>query len=525
MFDAGDGSGARLVCQVGVLADVMAVTFALAPQSRVAPTRGECYLHGMEFLTKPHWTGDRRALWERIAAHPFEAPGTPLDFTRRIAREKSWTLAYTRQVIDEYRRFCFLSVVQGSPVTPSEDVDEVWHKHLTYSRDYWDVWCGRVLGHGLHHDPTEGGPAEDRKFREQYARTLVTYEAWFGPPPEAFWPSSQRQFGHRPRFRTIDTERMFVLPRPRFSGRWALGLLAMAAFPASAMAQMANPLDWGGAEFLRFFFGCLILVGILTICARHMLRGVGPAVHGGALNATETAFLAGGPQRAFATAMLEAMARGNVSVAADGLIAVKSNTTVSGLLAPYVTDGARYAGVRAAAAPAMAAIRGMLEQRGLVLTKARRATMSMVTFLLFAPLFVLGLEKTQVGLDRDRPVGFLIFLLFLTGLVALIMAFRRPFRSRAGDALVSQMRAQMKRLTRAPLESELALALALGGVGVLVGTPYAALGMSVQRAGGGGSSSGCGSDGGSGSSGGGDSGGGDSGGSSGCGGCSSSSSC
>ncbi len=476
----------------------------------------------MEFLTKPHWTGERRALWERIVAHPFEIPGTPLDFTRRIAREKSWTLAYTRQIIEEHRRFCFLSVVQGSPVTPSEDVDEVWHKHLTYSRDYWDVWCGQVLGHRLHHDPTEGGAAEDRKFREQYARTLVTYEAWFGPPPEAFWPSTQRQFGQRPRFRTIDTERMFVLPRPRLSGRWAFGLMAMAVFPASAMAQMANPLDLSGAAFLQFYVGCLILVGILTIFARHMLRGVGPAVHGGALSTAETAYLAGGPQRAFATAMLEAMAGGNVTIAPSGLIAVRPNTTVPGLLAPYVNDGARYGRVRATAAPALTTIRGSLEQRGLVLTHARRATISLVTLVLFAPLFVLGVEKIQVGLDRDRPVGFLILMLVLTLLAAIIAVMRRPFRSRAGDDLLKQMRGQMKRLIRAPLESELALALALGGAGVLIGTPYAALAIPAHRTGGTGSSSGCGSDGGSGSSGC-SSGGGDSGGSSGCGGCSSSS--
>jgi uncharacterized protein (TIGR04222 family) len=475
----------------------------------------------MEFLNKPHWTGERRALWERIVAHPFEAPDTPIDFTRRIAREKSWTLAYTRQVIEEYRRFCFLSVVQGSPVTPSEDVDEVWHKHLTYSRDYWDIWCGQVLGHRLHHDPTEGGAAEDRKFREQYARTLVTYEAWFGPPPEVFWPSTQRQFGHRPRFRTIDTERMFVLPRPRLSGRWALGLVAMAVFPASAMAQMANPLDMSGAEFLQFYFGCLILVGILTIFARHLLRGGGPSVYGGALNPIETAYLAGGPQRAFAAAMLEAMAGGNVKVATGGLVSVEPNTTVPGPLAPYVTDGTRYAGVRAAAAPVLAGVRATLEQRGLVMTATSRSTLALVSLILYAPLFILGLGKVLVGLDRGRPVGLLILLLILSFVIAMITLLRRPFRSRSGDELLARMRGQMSRLVRAPLESELALAFALGGAGVLIGTPYAELGMSFQRTRGSGNSSGCGSsDGGSSGCG---SSGGDSGGSSGCGGCSSSS--
>jgi hypothetical protein len=31
-------------------------------------------------------------------------------------------------------------------VTPSEQVDQVWHLHLTYTRSYWDEFCPNVLG-------------------------------------------------------------------------------------------------------------------------------------------------------------------------------------------------------------------------------------------------------------------------------------------------------------------------------------------------------------------------------------------
>ena len=140
------------------------------------------------------WTDAQRAAWRRIASHSFEAHGTALDFAHRLARDRSWSLDHTRKAIEEYRRFCFLSLVSETPVTPSQDVDEVWHQHLTYSRDYWDIWCGKVLGRRLHHDPTEGGPAEAHRFREQYAATLATYEAWFGPPPEDLWPSDRYTF-------------------------------------------------------------------------------------------------------------------------------------------------------------------------------------------------------------------------------------------------------------------------------------------------------------------------------------------
>ena len=114
----------------------------------------------------------------------------------------------------EYGRFCFLAVVSPTPVTPSEEVDEVWHLHLTYSRDYWDVWCGAVLQAPLHHDPTPGGAAAQAVYRAQYAETLALYEGFFGLPPEALWPATHRRFGARPRFRVVDCDAVITLPRP-----------------------------------------------------------------------------------------------------------------------------------------------------------------------------------------------------------------------------------------------------------------------------------------------------------------------
>ncbi len=141
-------------------------------------------------------------------------PPSPVNFTNRLARDKDWTLPFARAAILEYRRFCFLSVACAEPATPSEDLDEVWHQHLTYSRDYWNVWCAQVLGKPLHHEPTAGAPAEQSRLHRQYASTLARYECFFGPSPEIYWPATHRRFGRRPRFRTYDTARSISLPRP-----------------------------------------------------------------------------------------------------------------------------------------------------------------------------------------------------------------------------------------------------------------------------------------------------------------------
>ena len=157
---------------------------------------------------------EQRTLWQRIAAHDFEPPHT-LNFTARLARDRDWTPGFARGAVEEYRRFCFLAVTASEPMTPSEEVDEVWHLHLTYTRDYWEQWCRVALGAPLHHDPTVGGPAEQARYRTQYAATLARYEAVFGPSDPAYWPATHLRFGRTPRYRNYDGDRWIRLPRPR----------------------------------------------------------------------------------------------------------------------------------------------------------------------------------------------------------------------------------------------------------------------------------------------------------------------
>ena len=175
----------------------------------------------MDQLHAAAWTPSLRDLWHRIESHDLE-PDSPLNFTRRLARDKKWRLDFTRSAIREYRRFCFLAAAASHPVTPSEAVDEVWHTHLTYSRDYWDVWCKQVLRRPLHHDPTQGKEDEQRYFRAQYAETLALYETYFGPPDPGFWPATHIRFG-RPRSWRIGVERALLILRSTAGWRRVTG--------------------------------------------------------------------------------------------------------------------------------------------------------------------------------------------------------------------------------------------------------------------------------------------------------------
>jgi len=139
------------------------------------------------------------ALWQRIADHHIGPADASLSFAARLARENRWSLAHAQAVIGEYRRFCYLAIASGHEVTPSDAVDQAWHLHLTYSRDYWQTFCPKVLQADLHHGPTAGGATERARYYSQYADTLAAYEAAFAEaPPADIWPSAHRRFAVDP---------------------------------------------------------------------------------------------------------------------------------------------------------------------------------------------------------------------------------------------------------------------------------------------------------------------------------------
>jgi hypothetical protein len=142
--------------------------------------------------------------WIALASYTIGPPDAALSFVARLARENGWTSAHAQRVITEYKRFCFLAATAGHQVTPSDAVDQAWHLHLTYTRDYWDRFCPDVLGRALHHGPTAGGSAEEHRFFAQYAETLASYETMFGqaPPPD-LWPPAAQRLRDDPRARRV----------------------------------------------------------------------------------------------------------------------------------------------------------------------------------------------------------------------------------------------------------------------------------------------------------------------------------
>ncbi len=143
-------------------------------------------------------------IWIAISRYTIGADDAALSFEQRLARENGWSASHAARVIEDYKRFCFLAVTAPHPVTPSDAVDQAWHLHLTYSRDYWERFCPEVLGRPLHHGPTAGGDAEQARYFEQYADTLKSYEAVFGETaPADLWPKASQRLLDDPRARRV----------------------------------------------------------------------------------------------------------------------------------------------------------------------------------------------------------------------------------------------------------------------------------------------------------------------------------
>lgn len=153
-------------------------------------------------------------LWHSLKAFELDISDSHLTFTDRLARENAWPHEFAVRAIVEYKKFIFLICVSNLPLTPSEEVDQVWHLHLLYTHSYWKEMCGKLLNREIHHGPTKGGPAEGVKFSNWYAKTIELYQNYFDEiPPTDIWPADEKRF-KKVNFQRIDTTNHWIIKKP-----------------------------------------------------------------------------------------------------------------------------------------------------------------------------------------------------------------------------------------------------------------------------------------------------------------------
>jgi hypothetical protein len=172
----------------------------------------------------------KKSLWERLHQYHFDHLVEPhlMDsiraafggenastkaFAGKLVRKLGWTMKLALQAIEEYKRFVYLGIVSDHGVTPSANIDKVWHEHQLFNRAYRE-FCRDILGKNFDHSPEllphEG---ETGVYNAQYLATLELYEREFGhSAPENIWgkpkfdPSKLTDTVYSPRKKRRDEE-------------------------------------------------------------------------------------------------------------------------------------------------------------------------------------------------------------------------------------------------------------------------------------------------------------------------------
>lgn len=263
----------------------------------------------------PETPSDVAALRWRIEAYTLDEPAVADPLSARLAREQRWSAELTQRVITEYKRFVLLAITPSRGVTPSDAVDQVWHTHLTYTHEYWDNFCARVLGRPLHHSPGTGDAADHGTNVRNYGHTLERYRQVFSEaPPSDIWPSPAIRFGSQQAAARVNTRENLIVSWRSLRRGAAVGLGCGLGLPVllGALVQAHGPV----VAVVGYAAQACALFRAETLRARALPES---AVSGLALHAYEAIFLAGGVDAVADAVIANLVARKSLALCEGGV--------------------------------------------------------------------------------------------------------------------------------------------------------------------------------------------------------------
>jgi uncharacterized protein (TIGR04222 family) len=231
--------------------------------------------------------------------------------------------------------------------------------------------------------------------------------------------------------------------------------------------------SWTGSDFRLFY---TVLLGFAGFCAWRLpglLRDPGRRAR--LTDLDSVAVLAGGPSRLADSALAELYVHGGLIGGEKGKLAVTGcEAAVSPAARTLLAAGEQLS--RADAKKALDThadmVAARLQRSGLLLRDGEYARLRWLAITPLAALFLLGLYRERAGDAVGEPTGLLVFLLIVTFALALVRFFTIDPRTTAGIEAVQHLRERNGRFSRAPLSDEAAMAVALFGTTVLIGTPW-----------------------------------------------------
>ncbi|HWV04374.1 TIGR04222 domain-containing membrane protein [Ralstonia sp.] len=449
---------------------------------------------------------DRQACLLRLSQYSPDAPDAPVPFSHRLAEAEGWSRLYTLAVIEEYKRFAYLAVFAGHAVTPSEAIDAAWHLHLQYSKEYWTVFCGEVLGAPLHHAPGIGAPDEDDTYAQHYQQTIESYQRTFGmePPPDV-WPVPEPvQPDSAPEAASPARHPPNPVTPPRASTARSVMPSVWLVIGACLIAITTNVasdfdvLNYAGPRFLAFYLGvclmaCLLIRGLHRFAYPRRPWGAADGNVPRQLAPAEAALITGDATRMAQVATLTLLDASAIRVASSAKRKRDRNTYVVANETPTPerhVDAWTWLARQPQRRSPWPAFRDRFLDEAIDMTDRLRhegwmwATGAMrgttvAAWAIGLSVLWLGVIKVFVGLSRERPVMWLLVEMALFGIVYWCVTARLIGVGRAGptagaSAALDVHRQRSQLAPRAGLStSDLLWLAAFGGTSVLANTAWA----------------------------------------------------
>lgn len=366
-------------------------------------------------------------LWINIDSFKLDDEKSVVKFSDKLAKENNWTYAFALRAISEYKRFVYLCCISPTGASPSDLVDTVWHLHLTYTMNYWKDFCPNVLGKELHHFPSKGGIAEKEKHKNWYKETIELYIQTFGEvPPTDIWNLNESTIlkSKINKNQAADyIQNSFAIP----SYLWIdLAAISLPFLYLTLTQHKFNPYKLTGEYFLEFY----LLLG-MSLFALAIYRSIQFRKNYSEqikdqipkdLTVFELAYLKNGQQNLVQTAIIDLIENNAVFHEGKGVFKISSansfNTSkkynpISNNMVDY-EKGHLLEYKDFVNASTNASIEIDLKLQSI----ENKISMDNNIQYLFYTLGIVGAARIAQGIYNDKPVGYLIALLFVFAFVA-----------------------------------------------------------------------------------------------------------
>jgi hypothetical protein len=99
----------------------------------------------------------------------------------RLVKKQKWSQEEATEAVRRYKNFLTLIYLYpGERVIPTPDIDEAWHAHILFTREYASD-CQTLFNKYLHHAPVRASATQEevQEMNLGYCRTAALYHQTF----------------------------------------------------------------------------------------------------------------------------------------------------------------------------------------------------------------------------------------------------------------------------------------------------------------------------------------------------------